>query len=90
MADEESFRKSFDSLAVASEWKRGEEPRPINVPIFSSSTFKVSSVAHGEELASGKVRTQTLTKIVFHHFRSLQRNPKEFPNSKRNGKILEP
>ncbi|KAL9974389.1 hypothetical protein ACROYT_G011413 [Oculina patagonica] len=54
MADEESFLNSFESLAVASEWKPVEEPRPINVPIFSSSTFKLSSVAHAEELASGK------------------------------------
>ena len=55
MAGGESFFNSFESLAVASEWNPVEEARPINVPIFSSSTFKLSSVAHAEELATGKV-----------------------------------
>lgn len=64
MADEQSLCNSFESLAVESEWKLEEEPSPINVPIFSSSTFRLSSVAHGEALASGKVRSQlTLMRI---------------------------
>ncbi|KAJ7376647.1 hypothetical protein OS493_033529 [Desmophyllum pertusum] len=54
MADEKSFLSSFESLAVASEWNPAEPPHPINVPIFSSSTFQLSSVAHAEELAGGK------------------------------------
>lgn len=58
MADEQSLFNSFESLAVESEWRVAEEPGPINVPIFSSSTFKLSSVAHGEALAGGKVRSQ--------------------------------
>ena len=58
MADEQSLLNSFESLAVESEWKLTEEPNPINVPIFSSSTFRLSSVAHGEAVASGEVRSQ--------------------------------
>lgn len=54
MADEQSLLNSFESLAVESEWKLAEEPNPINVPIFSSSTFRLSSVAHGEAVASGE------------------------------------
>ena len=60
MAEGESFCNSFESLAVGSQWIPVEEPHPINVPIFSSSTFKVSSVAHGEELATGKVSKTTI------------------------------
>ena len=48
-------RKAFESLAVGSEYIPIEEPNPINVPIYSSSTFKISSVDHGEDLATGKV-----------------------------------
>ncbi|XP_068721462.1 cystathionine gamma-synthase-like [Montipora capricornis] len=47
-------RKAFESLAVGSEYIPVEEPNPINVPIYSSSTFKISSVDHGEDLATGK------------------------------------
>ena len=61
MAEGESFLNSFESLAVASQWTPVEEARPINVPIYSSSTFKLSSAAHGEELASGKV-----SEIIIH------------------------
>lgn len=56
MAERESLCNSFESMAVGSEWVPVEEAHPINVPIFSSSTFKVTSVAHAEELATGKVR----------------------------------
>ena len=59
MANKQSFLESFESLAVGSEWKPAEEPNPINVPIFASSTFKLSSVDHAEELALGKVRVPT-------------------------------
>ena len=55
MAARDSFLNSFESLAVASEWTPMEEARPINVPIYSSSTFKLSTVARGEELSTGKV-----------------------------------
>ncbi|PFX20326.1 Cystathionine gamma-synthase [Stylophora pistillata] len=54
MANENSFLESFESLAVGSDWIKPEEPDPINVPIFASSTFKTSSVDHAEELALGK------------------------------------
>lgn len=54
MAYENSLLESFDSLAVGSNWIKPEEPDPINVPIFASSTFKTSSVDHAEELALGK------------------------------------
>lgn len=54
MAARDSFLNSFESLAVASEWTPMEEARPINVPIYSSSTFKLSTVARGEELSTGK------------------------------------
>ncbi|XP_027053503.1 uncharacterized protein LOC113680666 [Pocillopora damicornis] len=54
MANENSLLESFESLAVGSDWKKPEEPDPINVPIFASSTFKTSSVDHAEELALGK------------------------------------
>ena len=55
MAAKDSFLNSFESLAVASEWTPMEEARPINVPIYSSSTFKLPTVARGEELSTGKV-----------------------------------
>lgn len=61
MANENSLLESFESLAVGSDWKKPEEPDPINVPIFASSTFKTSSVDHAEELALGKVRVLNLT-----------------------------
>lgn len=55
MAARDSFLNNFESLAVASEWTPMEEARPINVPIYSSSTFKLPTVARGEELSTGKV-----------------------------------
>ena len=67
MSSEDFVFNSFDSLAVGSEWKPAEDVRPINVPIYSSSTFKVSSVAHGEALSNGKVGT-LLSHLHFHNF----------------------
>ena len=60
MAARDSFLNSFESLAVASEWTPMEEARPINVPIYSSSTFKLPTVARGEELSTGKVSETTV------------------------------
>lgn len=63
MAARDSFLNSFESLAVASEWTPMEEAHPINVPIYSSSTFKLPTIARGEELSTGKVSEST-----FHSF----------------------
>jgi len=60
MAARDSFLNSFESLAVASEWTPMEEARPINVPIYSSSTFKLPTIARGEELSTGKVSETTV------------------------------
>ncbi|KAK2559712.1 L-methionine gamma-lyase [Acropora cervicornis] len=48
------MEKAFESLAVGSEYIPAEEANPINVPIYSSSTFKISTVDHAEDLATGK------------------------------------
>lgn len=60
MAARDSFLNSFESLAVASEWTPMEEARPINVPIYSSSTFKLPTIARGEQLSTGKVSETTV------------------------------
>ena len=57
MSNDKCFN-TFESLAVGSEWKPVEEVRPMSVPIYASSTFKVTSVAHGEALSGGKVQSK--------------------------------
>ncbi|XP_031564012.1 uncharacterized protein LOC116299492 [Actinia tenebrosa] len=46
--------RHFETTAAAHQWQHSEQPQPICVPIYASSTFKTGTVEHACGLAESK------------------------------------
>lgn len=66
----------FETIAAAHVWQCLEQPQPISVPIYSSSTFKFGTVERGANLIEGKVICSTSQHEPPTH--PLSGNPEEF------------